>query len=338
MHQPMTGETSVKVNLGNVPKHPLDKHKIPLPEGIPKPPILGIFVGKRGQGKTVTATRLLHYYTHYAPEPIFQKELVFVISPTAESQQHLWEHIGVPEENVFALTSPTEIKSTIDNIIDILKSKKEKYDEDQEYLEAYAALQRGAQLTARQELLLDLRDAQPLTDPEPWPRPILLMDDLSHLKIMDKAWFISLCLRHRHVAGGVSLSILMLVQSLRGGVSRVIRQNCVLIILYSTHDQTAKDDLYAECSHLLDKEEFLALFEHATDERHDFLAVDLSQDDKNRVFSRSFEHWYQINNASNQLLLADQPLGPRDSAPLHPTESSQKRKAPRKRAPGKHKP
>jgi hypothetical protein len=288
----------MSVNLGEVPKHPLDIHKIPLKDGVPKPPILGIFVGKRGQGKTVTATRLLHYYTHHSPE-IFQKELVFVISPTAESQQHLWDYIGVLPENVFPAANPVEVKNIIDGIIDILKSKKEKYDEDQEYIEAYHALLRGATLTARQEFLLDQRDCQPLVDPEPWPRPILLLDDLSHMKVMDKAWFISLCLRHRHVAGGVSLSILMLVQSLRGGVARVIRQNCVLIVLYSTHDQTAKDDLYAECSHLLGKEEFMALFEHATDERHDFLSVDLSQDDKNRVFSRSFEHWYQISNNLN---------------------------------------
>lgn len=287
--------SAANVNLGNVPRHPLDVHKLPLTDGVPKPPILGIFVGKRGQGKTVTATRLLHYYTHQKPE-VFQKDLVFVVSPTAESQQHLWDHIGVKEEHIFAVSTNTEIKQIVDDIIEILKSKKEKYDEDQEYIEAYNALMADKQLTARQQFLLDMREAQPLDDPEPWPRPVLLLDDLSHMKVLDKAWFISLCLRHRHVAGGVSLSIMMLVQSLRGGVARVIRQNCSLIILYSTHDQTAKDDLYAECSHLLDKEEFMALFEHATDERHDFLSVDLSQDDKNKVFSRSFEHWYQIAN------------------------------------------
>ena len=322
------------VNLGKVPTHPLDIHKIPLKEGVPKPPVLGIFVGKRGQGKTVTATRLLHYYTHNKPE-VFQKELIFIVSPTAESQTHLWEHIGADPENVFPASTPTEVKSIIDAIIEILKSKKKKYDEDQEYLEAYRVLMRDGTLTARQEFLLDQRDCQPLVDPEPWPRPCLLLDDLSHMKVMDKAWFISLCLRHRHVAGGVSLSILMLVQSLRGGVARVIRQNCSLIILYSTHDQTAKDDLYAECSHLLDKDEFMALFEHATDERHDFMSVDLSQDDKNRVFSRSFEHWYQISNSIDQHvstpLLQDRDRRRDDSqGPLHPSQHPRRGKMPRK--------
>jgi hypothetical protein len=240
--------------------------------------------------------------------------MVFVISPTAESQKHLWDHIGVEEEHVFVASTPTDVKTIIDDIIEYLKSKKEKYDEDQEYIEAYNVLMRNGKLTARQEFLLIQRECQPLVDPEPWPRPILLLDDLSHMKVMDKAWFISLCLRHRHVAGGVSLSILMLVQSLRGGVARVIRQNCTLIILYSTHDQTAKDDLYAECSHLLEKDEFMALFEHATDERHDFLSVDLSQDDKNKVFSRSFEHWYQIN-AGRNAFYEDQPLYRPESDP-----------------------
>lgn len=320
----------MSVNLGAVPKHPLDVHKIPLKEGVPKPPVLGIFVGKRGQGKTVTATRLLHYYTHHNPE-IFQKELVFVISPTAESQQHLWDHIGVLEENIFAVTTSAEVKQIVDGIIDILKSKKEKYDEDQEYIQAYNILLRGGKLTARQEFLLVQRDCQPLENPEPWPRPILLLDDLSHMKVLDQKWFISLCLRHRHVAGGVSLSILMLVQSLRGGVARVIRQNCVLIILYSTHDSTAKEDLYAECSHLLDKEEFMALFEHATDQRHDFLAVDLSQDDKNRVFSRSFEHWYQIDARGNALHENQPVRALHGDSSVRPSEPTPKRKNPRKR-------
>ena len=315
--------STANVNLGNVPRHPLDIHKLPLTDGVPKPPILGIFVGKRGQGKTVTATRLLHYYTHQTPE-VFQKDLVFVVSPTAESQQHLWDHIGVKEENIFAVSTNTEIKQIVDSIIEILKSKKEKYDEDQEYIEAYNALMNDKILTSRQQFLLDMRDAQPLEDPEPWPRPVLLLDDLSHLKVLDKAWFISLCLRHRHVAGGVSLSILMLVQTLRGGVARVIRQNCSLIILYSTHDQTAKEDLYAECSHLLDKEEFMALFEHATDQRHDFLSVDLSQDDKNKVFSRSFEHWYQITDNVGSSFQQDQPLE-RDH--LHESVVSRKQRA-----------
>lgn len=324
------------VNLGKVPTHPLDIHKIPLKEGVPKPPVLGIFVGKRGQGKTVTATRLLHYYTHNTPE-VFQKDLVFVISPTAESQTHLWDHIGCDPENVFPASTQTEIKNIIDAIIEILKSKKKKYDEDQEYIEAYNILMRGGTLTARQEFLLDQRDCQPLVNPEPWPRPCLLLDDLSHMKVMDKAWFISLCLRHRHVAGGVSLSILMLVQSLRGGVARVIRQNCSLIILYSTHDQTAKDDLYAECSHLLDKDEFMALFEHATDERHDFMSVDLSQDDKNRVFSRSFEHWYQISNSIDQHVglpvLEDRDRRNHDGeGPVYPTKPTRRRKMSRKSA------
>lgn len=315
----------MSVNLGNVPKHPLDIHKIPLKDGVPKPPILGIFVGKRGQGKTVTATRLLHYYTHNKPE-VFQKELVFVVSPTAESQQHLWDHIGVLEENIFAVATPAEIKQIVDGIIEILKSKKEKYDEDQEYLEAYRVLTRGGTLTARQEFLLIQRDCQPLENPEPWPRPVLLLDDLSHLKVLDQKWFISLCLRHRHVAGGVSLSILMLVQSLRGGVARVIRQNCSLIILYSTHDLTAKEDLYAECSHLLDKEEFMALFEHATDERHDFLSVDLSQDDKNKVFSRSFEHWYEIDARGNALHEAQPIRAIYGKSPVHSPKHPKRRK------------
>lgn len=285
-----------KINLGKVPHHPNEVHRIDLPPGVPKPPILGLYVAKRGQGKSTAAARLLKYYVDHKP-PVFQKELVFVISPTAESQPHLWSYIGAETNNIFTASTPDEVKTIISNIVDHLKALREKYDEDQEYLDAYKILMHGGALTTRQEALLDSRDAMPLENPQPWPRPVLLLDDLSHMKILDKPWFVSLCLRHRHLAGGVSLSMLIICQSLHGGLSRVVRQNCSLICLFSTHDKTCIEDLYKECSHLLDQEEFEAVFANATEDFHSFLAVDLSQSDPNLVFSKDLQKWYQIRNS-----------------------------------------
>lgn len=287
------------IKLGKVPQHENAKYKIELEDGIPKPPILGLFVGKRGQGKSTACARLLRYYVDQTPEPVFHKDLIFVISPTAESQMHLWNHIGMDKNNVYVGTSATEVKSQIESIVNIIRKAKERYDDDEEYIEAYNALMRGDVLTVRQENLLDQRDAMPCDNPAPYPRPFLILDDLSHMKVLDKPWFVSLCLRHRHVANGVGLSMAIICQSLHGGVSRVVRQNSSLIVLFCTHDQTAKDDLYAECSHLLDKEEFLSVFEDATQEYHSFLSVDLSQKDPNFAFSRDFVHWYQIRHSNN---------------------------------------
>jgi hypothetical protein len=295
-----------KVNLGKVPHHPNEIHRIPLPDGVPRPPILGMYVAKRGQGKSTAAVRLLKYYIDHKP-PVFHNDLIFAISPTAESQPHLWNHMGIPETNVFSATNATEVKGIIDNIIEILRGAKQKYDEDQEYITAYKKLLNGQVLSLREEMMLDARDAMPLEDPTPWPRPCLLLDDLSHMKILDKPWFVSLCLRHRHIAGGVSLSMLIICQSLHGGLSRVVRQNCSLICLFSTHDKTCIDDLYKECSHLLDNDEFDAVFENATEDFHSFLAVDLSQTDPNLVFSKNFEHWYQIRHPKNKLQDEPQP-------------------------------
>lgn len=284
-----------RVNLGEVPHHPNEKHRINLPDGVPRPPILGFFVAKRGQGKSTAAVRLLKYYADHSP-PVFHKKFLFVISPTAESQKHLWDHVGIPEENVFVASTEKNVRGIIDGIVELIKEEKKKYDDDQDYLKAYRKLLRGDELTPDEELVLDMRDCAPLDNPTPWPRPMLLLDDLSHLKVMDRPWFISLCLRHRHLAGGVSLSMIAICQSLRGGLSRVVRQNCSLICLWSTHDKTALDDLYEECSHLLDKPEFEAVFRAATEDFHDFLAVDLSQHDPNMVFSKNLERWYMIRN------------------------------------------
>lgn len=285
----------MSVNLGKIPHHPNEKHRIPLPDGVPRPPILGQYVAKRGQGKSTAAIRLLSYYVNHHP-PVFHKNLIFIISPTAESQHHLWDHIGIPQENIHSVSTATEVKQIIDQIIVKLAEEKKKYDDDEEYMVAYRRLIANQSLTPRQETILVARNCMPLTNPAEWPRPFLLLDDLSHMKVLDKPWFISLCLRHRHVAGGVSLSMIIICQSLRGGLSRVVRQNCSLICLFSTHSKDCIDDLYKECSHLLDREEFEAVFEAATQDFHSFLAVDLSQTDPNKVFSKDFAKWYEIRN------------------------------------------
>lgn len=286
-----------RVNLGDVPQHPNHVHKIALPDGVPQPPILGMFVAKRGQGKSTAAARLMKYYVEHNP-PVFQKDYVFVISPTAESQYHLWDYIGIPDHNVFVAESPAQVKQIIDAILDLLKEAKQHYDDDQEYLKAYDKIcQYGEMaLTEREKSVLESRNCIQLENPAPWPRPMLILDDLSHMKVLDSKWFTSLCLRHRHVSGGVGLSMIIICQSLRGGLSRVVRQNASLICLWSTHDKTALQDLGDECGHLLERDEFEALFEAATEDFHSFMAVDMSQKDPNKVFSKEFQKWYQIRH------------------------------------------
>ena len=284
-----------QVNLGAVPHHPNEVHKIPLPDGVPLPPMLAMFVAKRWQGKSNAAARLLKFYADHDPA-VFQKEVIFVISPTAESQYHLWDYIGIPEKNIFVADNGPQVKKIIDGIQEVLRDLKHRYDEDQEYVKAYHKLCHDMHLTERERALLESRDAVELKDPTPWPRPMLILDDLSHMKVLDSKWFTSLCLRHRHIAGGVSLSMIIICQSLRGGLSRVVRQNASLICLWSTHDKTALQDLGDECGHLLERDEFEALFETATEDFHSFLAVDLTQKDVNKVFSKEFTKWYQIRH------------------------------------------
>jgi hypothetical protein len=125
--------------------------------------------------------------------------------------------------------------------------------------------------------------------------------------------------------------MIAICQSLRGGLSRVVRQNCSLICLWSTHDKTALDDLYQECSHLLDKPEFEAVFHAATDDFHDFLGVDLSQHDPNMVFSKNLQQWYQIRNkvADEGNIHQNEQL--RDKSSVYPHNNQLPDKKPRRR-------
>jgi hypothetical protein len=279
------------MRLQSAPSNPNDKFKVNLPEGVPKLPCLAVVIGKRGQGKTVLATKLIKWYVkNHAVNH------VYVISPTASSQKHLWDWLGIADENILNVSSGKEVRDAVSHIVEEIKTKKTRFDSSREYFQAYSNLLHGRQLSPREADLLEVNQCrEPML--EPYPKPIVLMDDLSHFdRVLTSSWFTNLCLRHRHLCDGVGVSLVLLLQSLKGGLARPTRQNASLIILFGTHDLSALEDLYKECSHVLTKERFFQIFRDATNDPHGFLSIDLSQQNPDRVFSKNLEKYYAISN------------------------------------------
>ena len=108
------------MDLGACPKHKLDVHRIELPPGVPKPPLLASFVAKRGPGKSSAAVRLAKHNMDHTP-PVFNREQVWVISPTATSHSHLWEHLNLPPENIHEASTGAEVKAIMEDILEKIK-------------------------------------------------------------------------------------------------------------------------------------------------------------------------------------------------------------------------
>lgn len=269
--------------LAKLPDMPRGAHVV-VPPGLPPVPLLAGFFAKRGLGKTTTACRMLKSYIDAG---VFNKDWVFVVSPTAIAQRHLFLYLGLADGNVYTST----LKPAIDAILERMTTGKKLWEMEQEYAEAYQLLaSRPSALTPRQIGVLESRDGMPPMRTATYPRSCVLIDDASHQKNgLNAPWFVNLALRHRHVVGGAGLSMIICVQSLHQGISRSVRQNLSFIAVWTTHDKTCKEDLYKEVSAYLDKETFFRIFHEATKDPHHFLGISLSERDPNKVFTLSLE-------------------------------------------------
>lgn len=280
------------MKLGSVPTSTQDRHKLKFQPGVPKLPCLAMLVSKRGQGKSTLAARLVKSYVQ---QQALDPHLVYIVSPTIESQNHIVEYLGMPAENAISVSSDKDVKEALATILEQVAAARELFDSHETYCQAYTKLSHRKQLTQRELALLESRDCSPPAHGVTFPRCAVILDDLSHFgKTLTSNWFTSLCLRHRHVASGTGVSLFILVQSLKGGLCRPVRQNASLIVLWQTHDKTNLDDLYKECSHLLDRENFYSVFKDATQNVHDFLTIDLTQSNPNAVFSKNFDVYYKL--------------------------------------------
>jgi hypothetical protein len=277
------------MKLPRVPKKKVvDIHT---PEGLFELPALIMAVGARGQGKTVAICRIIKSYLDH-------KSLnhVYVISPTLHSQLHLFrEYMDIDPDNLYQVDTPAEVKHAFDEIQVNIDGLYKQHLEDKEYVEAYRRLIHHLPMTPKQEILLERRQAQEPGKITPRPIAMVLVDDCQSLgRVLQSQWFASICLRHRHLCSGASISICVLCQSLRSSLSKSIRQNASGIILFGTHDKTALQGLYEECSAYCDKDTFYRIFDEATQDKHSFLAIDLCNKDKNKVFSKNLDSYFSM--------------------------------------------
>lgn len=244
-------------------------------------------IGKRGQGKSSFACRLLKSYGNSITD-------IFVISPTVQSQLFLFQtYLGLPSENLFEVTNSAGAKAAMQEIICKVQGMYDMYKEYKAYKHAYRKFIDSKELTALEErLLMNNECREPPAHAPRRPSPCIVFDDMQSLdRFMTSSYFVSFVLRHRHIAG--SISILSLLQTLKG-CSRSVRQNLSGIVCFSTHDETALDDISRECSAHVPRDHFKKLFRQATEQPHSALCINLTCKDKNKRFSRDLEQFYPL--------------------------------------------
>lgn len=272
-------------------KSPLEIVKIPTPPGSDHPPppnellpvhefTMGL-IAPKGKGKTTTIINLLEFYGGY-----FHK--IFVLSPTVKSDVK-WEYakqLKVLAENtalkkwLINMANPPSVNSPIQpapidrrfaEILDEMSVFQEEIPENC-FFHGNEVVKAVREMLDRNKEVVDLLHAhgqlKTMAD-----RILLICDDQvgSDLFIGKlKKYFVGANTRHRHH----SASIIMVSQGYKE-IPKTIRTGWTCLLIYKIGNMKELEVIYEEFPMDLKWDDWIDLYNAATEEKHDFLFIDM---------------------------------------------------------------
>lgn len=269
--------TSTKIKtIANAPIKDSSDDKRRIPEGLFKPHLTTMVSGKTGSGKSTALIRMLKAYCDAG---VFQK--IVLISPTAAYDE---------KYKMLPLTAVHEDYS--DSLLsEIMEEQKEDMDEYQQ-IEAdqklYHKYMSGKRLTNK-ELLRLYTMLNPVTEEldkpvqkyDKLPYMAVILDDLGGTPAFKNGnnFLNSIVCKSRHYKSNFFVCVQHPYQC-----PRALRSQCSHVMLFHTKDKKLLEELAKEnCSHLT-PEEFVQMFQHATQQPHDFMLCDFKRNEVRKNF------------------------------------------------------
>ena len=286
-----------KTKIKNFKIQPPEKgaFTIETPPDIPKMHCMMMVSGKRGGGKSVSVANFVKKL-----KDLGLMDRVLLITPTYNSNKQIWDIAQIDEMDVYE----PEV-TVLQTIIGVVEAEKEEWEmflaQKQQYKEFKREIKRKPITEIDEDLLLEYQDLGFFEGPPIWkyakevpPRLFLIIDDCMGTDLMKpRAKLINFCIKHRHIADGLGISVAMLVQSYCaiGGVPRPIRENTTLLLLFKCKDENQRKKIHEEIGADVDLEKFDAMFNYATQEPFNFLLVDFNAKDKEKQFRKNFDEY-----------------------------------------------
>lgn len=124
------------------------------------------------------------------------------------------------------------------------------------------------------------------------PSPVWIIDDCSNSKLYANSVnnpLIDIGLRHRHFPlPGYGLSIICCVQNFKGGVTRALRNVVPLMLIFRCDPKTV-EDICDEVADRVTPEEFISLYDIATEKKHGFLLVNKNEFVVEKMFRKGWD-------------------------------------------------
>ena len=243
---------------------------------------------------------------------------LLVITPTWESNKLMYEGLPVDPEDVYH-------EARVDVLADIIKKVELEHQEYETYLEKlklYNVMKKSLkQMHSASDIYkvnpqvlidafnMDVYGSEPPTTKWGGKRPVLglMIDDCQGSKLFKSHEFAQFCLRHRHLGGGLGISVFMAAQtykSQQGGVPVALRDNMTHLMLFPSRNVKSLMQIVQEVSDDISEDEFLEVFGEATqDSEHDFLFISFKP--------KKPEHRFR-KNLSEFLIPTGKPAPPED--------------------------
>jgi hypothetical protein len=271
-----------------------------VPEGLPRVPFLAGIFGSRGAGKTTAMINLIRAYQKPGVAPAWDHIIIF--SPTASKDpkyKALEEQLSTKDTRVemledFTLTKFQELINYMDAETKSYETKKLAWGAYQKFKEKKMDV---TKLKEDELLALYAYDFEPdgkIKSMYKHGRPSFLMvfDDLVGEKLVYSISGTNLvskfALRHRHY----NCTMMFLSQSWSNGIPRQIRHNLSLAIFFRVNSGLLKKDVAAEMSSFISDEEFIELWDEATEDAHNYFMVDFAAKPEFK-FRKNLDHVFQ---------------------------------------------
>eukprot|EP01048_Picozoa_sp_COSAG05_P015356 COSAG05_NODE_1844_length_3977_cov_2.730015_2_plen_279_part_00 len=249
-----------------------------IPPGLFKPHMTTLISGKTGSGKSTALIRMLKAYCDAG---VFQK--VILISPTAA-----YDH----KYKMLPLTDVHEDYSDglLTEIMEEQKDDMEEYQQNEADIKLYDKFMKRKQLT-KTELVRLYSMLNPMTEEfekpvqqfDKLPYTAVILDDLGGTNAFRNGnnFLNSIVCKSRHYLTNFFLCVQHPYQC-----PRALRSQCSHVMLFSTKDKKLLEELAKEnCSHLT-PDEFVQMFQHATQDPHDFMLCDFKTNEVRKNFDQ----------------------------------------------------
>jgi hypothetical protein len=231
---------------------------------------------------------------------------VILISPTYWSNKTIFEPLNINEET--DIIEPT--KDAVKKLVELVEQDKDEYDE---HIKKKKLYQKYKKMMASDtplwsidpEIMMEFLELGFFEEAPKWkypddthpPRIFVIIDDAMGTELMNpKSGLVNLCIKHRHIAKGLGISLALLVQSYCavGGIPRPIRENATLLALFKCKDENQIEKIHQEIGADVDLEQFDKMFKYATDKPYGFLVIDFSAKEKSKTFRSGWNEYISM--------------------------------------------